>query len=67
LRLKEAAKLGFTTAFSPSSPRAEGENVRIGSKPISSVASLVAQIAAAGVEAKSVRGNGERMRGEVTN
>jgi DNA repair protein RadA/Sms len=67
LRLKEAAKLGFTTAFSPSSPRAEGENVRIGSKPISSVASLVAQIAAAGVEAKSVRGNGERVRGGVTN
>ena len=52
LRLKEAAKLGFASAFAPPSPRPEGESVRIVQTPIASVASLVALIAAAGIEAK---------------
>src|SRR5208337_8490 len=59
LRLKEAAKLGFMTAFAPASPRPEGESVRIGATTIGSVASLVALIAAAGVEARSLRKEGE--------
>ena len=54
LRLKEAAKLGFASAFAPPSPRAEGDSVRIAQTPIASVASLVALIAAAGVEAKAI-------------
>jgi DNA repair protein RadA/Sms len=53
LRLKEAAKLGFTAAVAPSQAKAEGEPGRIAISPIGSVASLVAAIAAAGVEAKS--------------
>ena len=69
LRLKEAAKLGFTTAFAPASLRPEGESVRIGATPVGSVASLVALIAAAGVEARSTRAGppSERARGGVTN
>jgi DNA repair protein RadA/Sms len=67
LRLKEAAKLGFTTAFAPAPPSAEGESARIGATPIASVASLVALIAAAGVEAKAVRRDAERARSGVTN
>ncbi len=52
LRLKEAAKLGFASAFAPPSPRPESDSVRIAQTPIASVASLVALIAAAGVEAR---------------
>ncbi len=67
LRLKEAAKLGFMTAFAPAAPRPEGESVRIGASPVGSVASLVALIAAAGVEARPPRRDGERARDGVTN
>ncbi len=66
LRLKEAAKLGFVSAFAPPSPRSEGDGVRIGLTPIGSVASLVALIAAAGVEAKAGRSGIKAPRG-VTN
>jgi len=55
LRLKEAAKLGFARAFAPPSPRPEGDRAGIVQTPIASVASLAALIAAAGVEAASVR------------
>jgi len=55
LRLKEAAKLGFQRAFAPQSPRAGGETVAIAAEPIDNVASLVALIAAAAVEAKAAR------------
>jgi len=55
LRLKEAAKLGFASAFAPPSPRTEGDSVKIAQTPIASVASLVALIAAAGVEGHSAR------------
>jgi DNA repair protein RadA/Sms len=52
LRLKEAAKLGFTRATLPPLPR-EGEDMgRIVLSTVSSVASLVADIAALGVSAK---------------
>ena len=55
LRLKEAAKLGFARAFAPQSPRGAGETAAIAAEPIDNVASLVALIAAAAVEAKSGR------------
>jgi DNA repair protein RadA/Sms len=48
LRLKEAAKLGFTRAVAPASPEKQG-NGALALTPIASVASLVAQIAAAGI------------------
>ena len=52
LRLKEAAKLGFTRACLPPSPR-NGEDVgKLVVASVASVASLVAEIAAAGVSAK---------------
>src|SRR5450432_2789453 len=51
LRLKEAAKLGFTGAVAPPlAQKDKGEAARLSVSPINSVASLVAQIAAAGVE-----------------
>jgi DNA repair protein RadA/Sms len=53
LRLKEAAKLGFTRAFAPQSPRAGGESVAIAMQPIDNVAALVALIAASAVETKA--------------
>ena len=54
LRLKEAAKLGFTGAVAPPLAQKEkGESTKLSMSSISSVGSLVAQIAAAGVE----RGN----------
>jgi DNA repair protein RadA/Sms len=53
LRLKEAAKLGFSRAFAPQAPRAESESAGAAVTPIDSVASLVALIAAAAVEAKA--------------
>ncbi|MBV9289360.1 MAG: DNA repair protein RadA [Hyphomicrobiales bacterium] len=51
LRLKEAAKLGFGRAFAPAPRRADSEDGRVAIAPIGSVASLIATIAAAGVEA----------------
>src|SRR5277367_5455457 len=51
LRLKEAAKLGFTRATLPPLPREGEETGRIAVSTINSVASLVADIAAAGVGA----------------
>ncbi len=51
LRLKEAAKLGFSRAFAPPSPRVEGEGTGAAVTPIASAASLTALIAAAAVEA----------------
>ena len=54
LRLKEAAKLGFTRAVAPAS-RKGGESVRLTTTPIASVASLVAEIAAAGVATKTAK------------
>jgi DNA repair protein RadA/Sms len=58
LRLKEAAKLGFSAAFGPASAGAKGEAVKIALTPIGSVASLVALIAAAGVEGRPGRATG---------
>jgi DNA repair protein RadA/Sms len=63
LRLKEAAKLGFTRAFAPVSLRAEAVEVRVATTLIDSVTSLVALIAAAGVDARSGRKDTPRMRG----
>ena len=51
LRLKEAAKLGFARAVGPPGVRRE-EDARLTSSSVSSVASLVAEIAASGVAAK---------------
>ena len=59
LRLKEAAKLGFTRAVAPPS-RKDAEGARLKTVAVSSVASLVAEIAAAGVAA-------EDRPGKVTN
>jgi DNA repair protein RadA/Sms len=53
LRLKEAAKLGFTSAFAAPSPRSEGESAKIVQTPIASVACLVALIAAAAIGPKA--------------
>jgi DNA repair protein RadA/Sms len=58
LRLKEAAKLGFTRAIGPSPARAEGESVKIATGRIDSAASLVAEIAAAAVEKRPPRAVG---------
>jgi DNA repair protein RadA/Sms len=55
LRLKEAAKLGFASAFAPASPRADSESARIAATEIGSVSALVGLIAAAAVEGKSGR------------
>jgi predicted ATP-dependent serine protease len=54
LRLKEAAKLGFSSAVAPPS-RKDAEGARLKTVAVSSVASLVAEIAAAGVAAKTAR------------
>ena len=54
LRLKEAAKLGFSSAVAPPS-RNDAEGARLKTVAVSSVASLVAEIAAAGVAAKTAR------------
>jgi DNA repair protein RadA/Sms len=54
LRLKEAAKLGFSSAVAPPS-RKDSEGARLKTVAVSSVASLVAEIAAAGVAAKTAR------------
>src|ERR1700683_4994331 len=53
LRLKEAAKLGFTRAVAPASAEREGEGAaRLALHPVASVATLVAEIAAAGIAGK---------------
>jgi DNA repair protein RadA/Sms len=49
LRLKEAAKLGFLRAFAPSGAARDEDGGRLPAATVSSVASLVAEIAAAGV------------------
>jgi DNA repair protein RadA/Sms len=54
LRLKEAAKLGFSRAVAPPS-RNDAEGARLKTVAVSSVAGLVAEIAAAGVAAKTAR------------
>jgi DNA repair protein RadA/Sms len=54
LRLKEAAKLGFSRAVAPLS-RTDADGARLATVAIASVASLVAEIAAAGVAAKTAR------------
>jgi DNA repair protein RadA/Sms len=54
LRLKEAAKLGFSSAVAPPS-RNDAEAARLKTVTVSSVAGLVAEIAAAGVAAKTAR------------
>src|SRR6185503_10869267 len=53
LRLKEAAKLGFTRAFAPQGLRAGAEPIAIAAQPIDNVAALVALIAASAVERKA--------------
>jgi DNA repair protein RadA/Sms len=53
LRLKEAAKLGFSRAIVPLSPQTEGNgSSSLALNHVSSVASLVAEIAAAGIAVK---------------
>ncbi len=52
LRLKEAAKLGFARSVGPPTPGKEEELAKLSASTIASVASLVAEIAAAGVAAK---------------
>jgi DNA repair protein RadA/Sms len=53
LRLKEAAKLGFSRAIVPVSPQMEGNgSSSLALNHVSSVASLVAEIAAAGIAVK---------------
>ncbi|THD43347.1 MAG: DNA repair protein RadA [Bradyrhizobium sp.] len=52
LRLKEAAKLGFARAVAPTS-RKDAEGARLSVTAVPSAASLVAEIAAAGVAAKA--------------
>ncbi|MBV8290066.1 MAG: hypothetical protein JOZ35_24395, partial [Hyphomicrobiales bacterium] len=59
LRLKEAAKLGFARAFAPAPSREKTEDARVTVAPIGSVASLIAMIAAAGVEASIGRAKRE--------
>jgi DNA repair protein RadA/Sms len=55
LRLKEAAKLGFARAVGPPASRNDGEDARLATTPIASVAALVAEIAAAGVATKTAK------------
>ncbi len=52
LRMKEAAKLGFLRAFAPSGAAGQEDVGRLPTSTVSSVASLVAEIAAAGVAAR---------------
>jgi DNA repair protein RadA/Sms len=52
LRMKEAAKLGFTRASLSPLGRDNDEGARLAVFPVSSVASLVAEIAASGVARK---------------
>ena len=52
LRLKESAKLGFTRAIGPPGARKDDDATKLAASSVASVASLVAEIAAAGVAAK---------------
>ena len=52
IRLKEAAKLGFTRAVAPPATREAEDEGRLKVSHVGSVASLIAEIAAAGVGAK---------------
>ena len=52
LRLKEAAKLGFSRAIGPPAVRKDEEAPRLAASAVASVASLVAEIAASGVASK---------------
>ena len=63
LRLKEAAKLGFATAFGPPSPRGDGESANIAVQPMATVATLVALIAASAVETRAARVNASARMG----
>ncbi len=58
LRLKEAAKLGFQRAIGPPPSRTEGDHAKIAVGRVDSVASLVAEIAAAAVEKRPPRSVG---------
>jgi DNA repair protein RadA/Sms len=55
LRVKEAAKLGFARAVAPPAAHKDGESGRLARTTIASVASLVAEIAAAGVATKTAK------------
>ena len=55
LRMKEAAKLGFSRAIGPPAARKEDDAARLAVSSVPSVASLVAEIAAAGVAGKVTR------------
>jgi len=55
LRLKEAAKLGFKRAIGPAPSQADGDHARIATARVDSVASLVAEIAAAAIEKRPAR------------
>ncbi|HEY6517873.1 MAG TPA: hypothetical protein VIZ19_00715 [Roseiarcus sp.] len=66
LRLKEAAKLGFTRAFAPQSLPAGAEPVNIATQPMDNVAALVALIAASAVETRVGRAKSPARNG-VTN
>ena len=55
---------GFASAVAPAHVNAEGEPSRIAISPVGSVASLVAAIAASGVEARSAPGAGARAVGD---
>ena len=62
LRLKEAAKLGFTRAFAPPGAARDEDGGRLPTSAVASVASLVAEIAAAGVAARPRKvGQGRRV------
>ena len=63
LRLKEAAKLGFATAFGPPSPRGDGEIANIAVQPTATVATLVALIAASAVETRAARASASARMG----
>ena len=55
LRMKEASKLGFTRAVAPPTARKDEEAPKLSVASVGSVASLVADIAAAGVSSKVTR------------
>ena len=57
LRLKEAGKLGFTSAVTPPpTHKGDEQGAKLRLEPVSSVASLVAMIAASGVEKPKPKG-----------
>ena len=71
LRLKEAAKLGFARAFAPAGAAKDEDGARLPVANFASVASLVADIAAAAIAAKPRPAAGDggeppRPRGRLT-